>query len=127
MPWTYSQTTGQMLDPNGNLVATGYSGLDVPGGLQGKNNPDAENVPNVGPTPRGTYQIGPAFDSNDHGPIVMHLVPEPGTDTLGRSGFLIHGDSVHAPGTASHGCVIMPRPVREAIAASPDRELEVTV
>jgi hypothetical protein len=44
---------------------------------------------------------------------------------FGRDGFLIHGDSVEHPGTASHGCIIMSRAIREAIAQSDDHELNV--
>jgi hypothetical protein len=55
----------------------------------------------------------------------MHLTPEDGTDTHGRGGFLIHGDSLQHTGSASHGCIILPRPTRMEIAASEDRELEV--
>src|ERR1035438_5538324 len=40
---------------------------------------------------------------------VQALTPESGTNTFGREGFLIHGDSVQNPGTASHGCIILPQ------------------
>lgn len=123
--WTYSVTLREFFDPSGELIAAGYSGRDTDA-VQGKNNPVAEGVRDVGPIPRGRYQIGPVFDSQEHGPVVMRLTPEPGTDTFGRDGFLIHGDSIQMPGTASHGCVILPRPARLAVAASADRELEVT-
>ena len=59
------------------------------------------------------------------GPFTLVLAPAPGTETHGRSAFRIHGDSIRLPGTASHGCIILPRPVREAIWASGDRDLEV--
>jgi hypothetical protein len=55
----------------------------------------------------------------------MALIPKEGTDTFGRSGFLIHGDSVAMPGTASHGCIILSRDLREQISASGDNQLEV--
>ena len=86
--WIYDQLSGG-LSQDGQRVATGYSGFGP-----GKNNPDMENVPDVGPIPRGVYDIGPMHDTTTHGPHVMALTPEPGTDTLGRDGFLIHGDSV---------------------------------
>jgi len=34
---------------------------------------------------------------------------------FGRRGFLIHGDSKLHPGTASKGCIILPRWARELI------------
>ena len=36
-----------------------------------------------------------------------------------------HGDSIAAPGTASDGCVIMPRFARERVWESQDRRLAV--
>jgi len=118
--WTYAQNTGELLQ-DGQHVSTGYSGAS-----DGKNNPAMENVHNVGPIPRGDWTItGPPVDSKDHGPYVLKLNPEPSTNTHGRSGFLMHGDSKEHPGSASHGCVILSRPVREEVWNSGDRELEV--
>jgi hypothetical protein len=118
--WTYSQKTGA-LQQDGQPVAAGYSGFGA-----GKNNPEMQNVPNVGPIPRGDWTIvGPPIDTPEHGPCVLRLQPCATTATFGRSGFLMHGDSKESPGCASHGCVIMPRNVREQVWQSGDRELEV--
>ena len=118
--WTYAQRTGELLQ-DGKHVSTGYSGAGV-----GKNNPDMENAAEVGPIPRGEWRIsGPPVNSRDHGPYVLRLKPEPNTETFGRSGFLMHGDSKEHPGSASHGCVILPRAVRESVWKSGDRELRV--
>jgi hypothetical protein len=118
--WSYAQKTGE-LQQDGKPVATGYSGAGA-----GKNNPDMERVHNVGPIPQGEWTIaGPPIDTTTHGPYVLTLKPEPDTQTFGRSGFLMHGDSKDAPGCASQGCVIMPRPVREQVWKSGDRDLEV--
>ena len=118
--WTYAQKSGE-LQQDGKPVATGYSGAGV-----GKNNPALENVSNVGPIPQGDWTIaGPPVDTADHGPYVLKLTPAVGTETFGRSGFLMHGDSRDHPGCASHGCVILPRSVREQVWNSGDRELEV--
>jgi hypothetical protein len=118
--WTYAQKTGE-LQQDGQHVATGYSGAG-----DGKNNPDMQSIPNIGPIPQGDWTItGPPVNTAEHGPYVLRLAPKEETDTFGRSGFLMHGDSRNAPGTASHGCVILPRPVREQVWQSGDRELEV--
>ena len=118
--WTYTQKTGE-LQQDGKHIATGYSGAGV-----GKNNPAMENVQDVGPIPHGNWTIvGPPADTPDHGPYVLRLQPNADTDTFGRSGFLMHGDSKESPGCASHGCVIMPRPVREQVWTGGDRDLEV--
>ena len=98
----------------------GYSGAP-----EGKNNPAKQSVPMVGPIPQGTYVIGTPFDSPEHGPHAMHLSPDPANDMFGRSGFLMHGDSIEHPGCASEGCIIMPRDVREQVSASPDKLLAV--
>lgn len=118
--WTYAQKTGN-LSQNGQPVATGYSGFDV-----GRNNPAMQAVHDVGPIPQGDWTIsGPPINTAEHGPFVLTLTPATRTNTFGRSGFLMHGDSVNAPGTASKGCVIMPRAAREQVWNSGDMDLEV--
>lgn len=117
--WTYHQATGELFR-DGELVATGYSGQ-----AEGKNNPALQAVAGVGPIPQGRYRIGARFQHAKKGPVCMRLAPCEGTDACGRGGFLIHGDSRKAPGTASRGCIILPRAIRESIAASKDRDLEV--
>ncbi len=118
MPWTYAQATGVLQDPQGTIVATGYSGSGV-----GRNNSFRESESNVGPIPRGTYGIGNARRSANTGPVSMNLAPTSTTHTFGRDAFLIHGDN--ASHTASHGCVILPRDIRERISGSTDKELVV--
>jgi hypothetical protein len=117
--WKYEQENGQ-LSQNGADVAIGYSGA---GG--GKNNPAMQEAQRIGPIPRGRYTIGEPVNTETHGPYVLRLTPDDANDMHGRSGFLIHGDSVKAPGTASEGCIIMPRWVREQIWNSGDLDLEV--
>ncbi len=121
MPWIYEQATGKLWR-NGEVVAFGYSGCG-----EGKNNCEAQEQHNIGPIPVGSYIIGPPRDINGgpHGPYVLPLVPDPKNEMFGRSGFLIHGDNIHEPGTASEGCVIMPRDIRTAVWASGDLHLEV--
>jgi hypothetical protein len=85
-----------------------------------------QTVPNTGPCPRGRYSIGQPEDSPHVGPYALPLTPEPGTNTFGRSAFMIHGDSIVHPGTASEGCIILLRDAREQIVASGDLELVVT-
>lgn len=119
--WIYKQKTGE-LSYEGRLECIGYSGAGP-----GKNNPDMQSVRNVGPIPVGLYRVGPPFDHPLRGPYALRLTPVQGTDTLGRSGFLMHGDSKLKPGTASKGCIIAPRKSREAVALSGDDLLKVVV
>lgn len=118
--WTYAQQSGE-IEQDGRQVAAGYSGAN-----EGKNNPAFEKVPNLGPIPRGDWTIvGPPVDTHEHGPYVLRLEPAAGTETHGRCGFLMHGDSRTHPGNASQGCIILPRSVREEIWQSGDTELQV--
>jgi len=118
--WTYSQQTGE-LQHDGTHVATGYSGAG-----EGKNNPPMQPVPNVGPIPAGDWTIsGPPLNTVEHGPYVLKLNPSAETETFGRTGFLMHGDSKENPGAASKGCIILPRSAREQVWNSGDHDLEV--
>src|SRR3954468_23629576 len=111
------------LDKDGIMVEKfAYSGLN-----EGNNNPEFEAVHNVGPIPRGEWIIsGPPFDHPLHGPYVLRLYPAKGTETFGRDGFLIHGDSKVHPGQASQGCIIVPRETRTRVYQSGDTQLFVT-
>lgn len=117
---TYVQRTGNLYR-DGSLLGTGYSGHGP-----GRNVPEQQNVHSVGPIPAGLWTVfGPPYDTETHGPYVMRLLPDPATDTFGRSGFLMHGDAIAAPGTASLGCIVMERPIRQAVWESGVRQLRV--
>lgn len=118
--WTYVQQSGE-LSQDGKPLAIGYSGAK-----EGKNNPALETVRNLGPIPCGRWIItGAPVDTPEHGPYVLRLEPARETQTHARTGFLIHGDSRANPGSASQGCIILPRAVREQVWRSGDRELLV--
>ena len=119
MTWRWREATGE-LSHDGEVIAHGYSGLDA-----GKNNPALVAATGIGPIPCGEWTMAGVYDSPKVGPFAIILDPNTGTETFGRSSFRIHGDSISHPGSASHGCVILPRPIREQIWASGDRALEV--
>jgi hypothetical protein len=134
MSWSFQISTGE-LSLDGTPVARCYAG-----GGTGKNEPDCCSAQqgslgpgNFGPLPTGKYTIGPAYNDPERGQNTMRLIPDTGTEMYGRSGFLIHADSIKAPGDASEGCIVpilgaKGEPglvVRAMIAASPDRDLEV--
>lgn len=111
--WTFSISEG-IFDHNGVFFARAYSG--APGH---KDDPSQEAVVDKGPLPEGWYTIEPPFDSPHTGPVSLRLIPDPGNDMKGRSDFLIHPDSIHHPGAASHGCIVMePRAAREQLGAA---------
>lgn len=120
MTWTYEIVSGRLYSDAGELVGVGYSG--APGH---KNDPTAVMLKDEGPIPPGMYTINAPIDTADHGPYVMALTPDAANAMYGRDGFLLHGDNVHQPGTASEGCVIMARSVREDVWASMDHNLNV--
>lgn len=118
--WTFEQATGEWLNPAGEHVATGYAGRDA-----GKNNPDMQNVKGIGPLPRGVYYA--AVPANDPvvGQYAMRLTPSVNNEMFNRNSFFMHGDSSEHPGLASHGCIVLPRAVRQAFWSSGDHTIEV--
>ena len=108
MLFAYEQKTG-IMKREGSYIWTGYSGHGV-----GTNNVEFENVHDVGPIPRGAYVFGKPEDHPKLGPYAVPIIPKPGTNTFGRSGFYLHGDD--AEHDASLGCIVKsPRPAREIV------------
>ena len=123
--WTWDQSAGE-LRRSGKLVSRGYSGKG-----RGRNNPSLQGVQGVGPVPRGRWKIVERYDSPNVGLYVLRIHAVDATpgddrhDATGRGAFRIHGDSIKAPGTASQGCIVLPKAIRAAIWTSGDRDLEV--
>lgn len=122
--WTWDQSAGT-LSRGGKVVARGYAGSG-----RGKNNPALQGVRGIGPVPRGRWLIGRPYNSGATGPYTLVITAQDGVlddvhGPTGRGAFRIHGDSIARPGTASRGCIILPRTTREMIWKSGDRELEV--
>lgn len=134
MPWSFQQSTG-FIKQDGATVETGYSGTGA-----GRCNPAMQDVPCVGPVPRGWYSWGnlecrntlqPGEDCRDcggighhkHGPDILRLTPDPENEMHGRAGFLVHGDNFTH--TASEGCIIASHPTRLKMAESTVKRLEV--
>jgi RHS repeat-associated protein len=130
LDWIWSQSRGQLsyLDNHTGITipiekGKGYSG--APGAV---NDSAREHEKNIGPIPKGTYDIGPidTVVSNQTGkefPRAMRITRR-GRDPYGRDGFIIHdGDMKNR--TSSKGCIILPDEVREAIGASGDKVLRV--
>jgi hypothetical protein len=118
--WTYSQGTGQLTDPDGRVVAVGYSGHGA-----GRNNCEMQNVKGVGPIPQGFWVMGSPYNSKKVGPFAIPLKPVPGTNTFGRSAFLIHGDNQKGDRSASNGCIIVSRSIRNLVVDSGVKVLRV--
>lgn len=117
---TWDQSAGTM-SRDGELIGRGYSGNG-----RGVNNPAMQAAAGIGPIPCGLWELTELRRTGaSTGPFTIVLDPAPGTDTLGRSAFRIHGDNARLDRSASHGCIILPRAVREAIWRSGDRQLAV--
>lgn len=119
--WIYQISTGDLTDPAGDSIGTGYSGNGAD-----LDNPAAEGEVGHGPIPQGWWSIGAFFEDSDKGPIVCHLTPQEGNTMDGRQGgFMIHGDNKAMNHTASDGCIILSHVLRQTIASSADRTLLV--
>lgn len=94
------------------LVGVGYAGKGV-----WRNRTEGERILGHGPLPRGRYRIGAPADSATVGKYALRLTPL--DETYGRSAFLIHGDNGRGDFSASSGCIILPRNVRERISGGP--------
>ena len=122
--WTWKQEAGELWR-DGEFVVKGYSGKG-----RGKNNPALEGMAGIGPIPCGRWKMKDIYDSDNVGPRAIVLwsldgKPDDRDERTGRGAFRIHGDSIRAPGTASKGCIILPRITRLRMWASGDRIIEV--
>jgi hypothetical protein len=123
--WLFVQGTGGIYkdDNDGKFIheGDGYSGHGL-----GKNAPIMDSVPGIGPIPCGFYIIGKPEDHMETmGPFCLPLIPDQSNQMYGRSGFFWHGDSLKAPGMASHGCIISNRILRNMVYTSNDSLLRV--
>lgn len=116
---TFHQRSG-LAYINDSYLATGWAGQ-----REGRNNPDAQATPNIGPLPRGFYTIGEPYIHPHLGPFTFDLTPDPTTNTFGRSLFRIHGAAFKSPELSSEGCIILPRIARENISLVGEHRLEV--
>lgn len=121
MAWIYEQSTG-WLAHNGAKLVRCYSGNG-----SGKNNPDAQQLHDIGPLPCGWYTIEAPVDTIEHGPYVLWLVPDAANVMFGRSSFGIHGERKPPalPGEASEGCIIEDHNDRVIVWDSGDHRLLV--
>jgi hypothetical protein len=122
MSWQWVQASGAFSDPAGIQNWIGYSGQPPH-----TNDTASEGLEGLGPIPRGKWQgVELIEDSPKLGPYIIRLEPYPETNTLGRSGFFMHGERANPPpGFASDGCLILERAAREAFWTSEDHDIEV--
>lgn len=114
--WLRDEATAEKAAP----VGRGYSGHPPY-----VNQTDAEALIARGPIPRGSYRLVGPFNHVRLGPCVFYLDPAKGNAMFGRSGFFVHGDNEHGNQTASHGCIILSRAIRDKMATTATRTLVV--
>lgn len=90
------------------FLALGYSGRGAY-----LNDPAGESFVGLGPIPAGKWRIGQAVNHSRLGPQAIRLDRE--KIPYGRSGFFIHGDNPRGDFSASNGCIILGREVRDLI------------
>ena len=112
----YSQKTGSLFQYSKaeagwtwETLGKGYSGRG-----EGLNNPEKEDVADIGPCPVGIWAISFPFTDTKRGPLCFRLTPL--TYKGARRGFLIHGDNTSANHTASEGCIILGHELRQKLA-----------
>lgn len=113
-----------MYAPNLKLVATGYAGGNGGKNPEGINNPEMQFTHDIGPICQGEYELQEPLAMSKLGPYTIPLKPKVDNKMEGRGGFYIHGDTTPS-GNASHGCIIMPRNIREQMWKSGDHCLIV--
>jgi hypothetical protein len=122
MAWTYEQSTGYLITPDGQkLLPPGYAGKG-----EGKNSPAMQSVPDVGPIPCGFYTAVELIEDDPKtGLYSIVLAPDATNQMFGREGFRIHGDSLSDPGNASEGCPVQAHQNRVKFWTSDDHRLAV--
>jgi len=123
--WTYHQRTGKLFDAEGRHVSTGYAGGNGGKHPEGVNNPEMQNVKMIGPLPQGFYTFGEVVLKSHLGPFAIPLIPDKENEMYQRSAFYCHGDRKDPPFSASDGCIIQPRAIREMMYNSKDHILKV--
>lgn len=111
----YIQANGAFHEVRANgdkLLGVGYAGYG-----RGVNQPALDTVRSVGPIPDGVYFAGKSRDHAILGPCAIPLIPSTSTPTRSRSGFYIHGDNSAGNQSASRGCIVLPRHIRERLIA----------
>ena len=113
MRFLYEIKSGRIYDVSlrkHRFVGTGYAGRGTH-----RDDPQSINLFRQGPLPVGDYWIEAPRSHPVLGPYALALTPWPSNEMYGRSAFYIHGDNKSANFTASEGCIILPRIIREVI------------
>jgi RHS repeat-associated protein len=117
---TFSQSSGHFrcIDTvSGRIIADadGYAGRG-----EGRNNPNMQDVPFVGPLPTGVYDMYPAWNSPTTGRVTIPLKHQGGPKdfppTRSPDLMRIHGPNPDHPDDSSKGCIVVPKNARVPVA-----------
>lgn len=107
--WIYQIADGRLCNASRPWVSyPGYSGRGV-----FRDDPGATKEVAKGPLPVGLYTCGRPQAHPRLGPAAIRLEPSVTTPMHGRSGFFIHGDNKRGDYSASEGCIVVSREVRD--------------
>lgn len=119
--WGCFATTNPETSPSGKEI--GFIGFGYSGHEANLNDIHKQNLEGIGPLPSGRYIIDLVYDDVKRGSYTCRLKPDLLNNMYGRSGFLIHGDTMAQAHAASDGCIIAPRWVRMLFAVSDEIEV----
>lgn len=126
VPWKFAISAGKIFDPDGAFVSSAYSGGNKGQDPEGVDNTADESRKNIGPLPEGNYTLGTPVDHSQLGPFAIPLIPDSTNEMYGRGSFFVHGDLVNGPvHSASEGCIIVQRSVRDSLWTSSDHQIQV--
>jgi hypothetical protein len=132
MRYTYFQNTGRFIggEDEFTIETYGYSGMNTTE-VNGRNNPEAQCIPNTGPAPATIYILGKCSDTMHSGRVItpcsFPMNPVDETQMCNRFAMWIHGcqacsesnpgcDFTAPPcGNCSQGCVVVPRNHRDKL------------
>jgi len=125
MPWQFDSSTGNLTDPNGVFIESGYAGGFLGTVPDAINNKSYQYIAKTGPLLVGTYTMGDAINGTHLGPLAIPLTPDPANDMRGRSDFFVHADTIGHPRCASEGCIVLSHGTRLLLSQSADRQIQV--
>ena len=131
MNLNFSQSTGWITKDDSSVITKlAFAGNDSrpdtnPDHIQGRNNPQFQDLHGIGPLPQGLYRVSNWGTYPKVGSYAAPLTWIGGPNNFGRSGFFIHG-----PGedynNSSEGCIVIPHDDRMKVIALNPTTITVT-
>jgi hypothetical protein len=131
--WTFQQSSGKITAPDGTIAGLAYAGGNCGNNPEGINNPALQAASCVGPLPYGPkadgtpnmYTMGEPENHPKLGLFAIPLIPDADNSMFGRCSFFWHGDNPKLNQSASEGCIVSARNMRESAWNSGDHRMQV--